>query len=144
MPKPRVLFVCVGNAARSQLAEAWLRSLAGDRFEALSAGTYPVGVSPHTVRTLSEVGIDISGAQSKGLEDVPGPFEYVVTTCAEARADCPNLQGTRGTVHWHIPDPVGPAYGSRNEEEIREIFRRARERVRQRVEEFVKNHTEQE
>jgi arsenate reductase (thioredoxin) len=140
MQKPRVLFVCVGNAARSQMAEAWLRHLAGDNFEALSAGTYPIGVSPHTVKAMEEVGLDISAARSKSVDDVPGPFEYVVTTCAEAEADCPHLHGTIATVHWHVPDPVTPAMGAHSEEERREIFRRARARLRQRVEEFLSKY----
>ena len=140
MPKPRVLFVCVGNAARSQMAEAWLRRLAGDRFEALSAGTHPIGVSPYTVQSMAEVGVDISKAGSKSIDEVPGPFEYVVTTCAEAEADCPNLHGTLATVHWHVPDPVVPAMVARSEEEKGEIFRRARARLKQRVEEFLSKY----
>ncbi len=140
MSRPRVLFVCIGNSARSQMAEGWLRHLAGDRFEALSAGTWPVGVHPLTVEVMREAGIDLGAARSRSVGDVPGPFDYVVTTCAEAEADCPNLRGTRATVHWHIPDPVGRAAATLDQAEARAIFRRARERVRRQVRDFIKEH----
>ena len=138
MRKPRVLFVCIGNSARSQMAEAWLRKLASDRFEPLSAGTHPIGVHPLTIETMREVGADISDARSKGVADLPGPFEHVVTTCAEAEADCPNLRGTISTEHWHVPDPVGRAALVGNRAQGLEIFRRARDTVERQVRQLLK------
>ena len=137
MSKPRVLFVCIGNSARSQMAEGWLRHLAGDRFEALSAGTHPHPVHPLTVEIMKEAGVDLSAARSKSVESVPGPFDYVVTTCAEADADCPTLRGDRHTHRWHVPDPVGRAAQTMDIDVQKGIFRRARETVKKRVQEFL-------
>ena len=137
MGKLRVLFVCIGNSARSQMAEGWLRLWAGDRFEALSAGTHPIPVHPLTIAVMREVGVDLSRAHSRHVKDVPGPFDYVVTTCAEAAADCPAIRGTRGTLNWHIPDPVGRASILPVEQERLEVFRRARDRIAGRVDEFL-------
>jgi len=139
MRKSRVLFVCIGNSARSQMAEGWLRHLAGDRYEAFSAGTHPYPVHPLTVEVMREAGIDLGGARAKSVDDVPGHFDYVVTTCAEAEADCPALRGHLHTHHWHIPDPVGRAAQTRDTAVQRGIFRRARDLVRKRVEDFLKH-----
>ena len=114
------------------MAEGWLRHLAGNEFAASSAGTHPVGVHPFTLHVMLETGVDLAGATSKSVSSMPGPFDYIVTTCAEAQADCPNLRGSRGTAHWHIPDPVARAHGV-SEREGLDTFRRARDLIRKRV-----------
>ncbi len=90
MMKRRVLFLCTGNSCRSQMAEGWLRHLAGDRFEALSAGTNPVGVNPQAVEVMQEVGIDISHQYSKHVAEFQGRrLHYVITVCDHAQESCP-------------------------------------------------------
>lgn len=103
----RVLFVCTGNSARSQLAEALLQQHGGQAFAAFSAGTEVRGVNPYTVRVLAEVGIDWSAARSKSVEEVHGqPFDYVITVCDRARQVCPVFPGVHHTLHWGLEDPA--------------------------------------
>ncbi len=103
----RVLFVCTGNSARSQIAEALLREYAGGDFAAFSAGTEPKGVNPYTVRVLSEVGIDWSGARAKSVvEFLDQPFDYVITVCDRARQACPVFPGEHNALHWGLDDPA--------------------------------------
>jgi len=103
----RVLFVCTGNSARSQIAEALLRQYGGDDFEAHSAGTEPKAVNPYTVRVLAEVGIDWSGAQSKSVtEFIDEPWDYVITVCDRARQVCPVFPGEHNSLHWGLDDPA--------------------------------------
>ncbi len=103
----RVLFVCTGNSARSQIAEALLRQYGGDDFAAFSAGTEPKGVNPFTVRVLSEVGIDWSAARAKSVREYLGePFDYVITVCDRARQTCPVFPGEHNSLHWGLDDPA--------------------------------------
>jgi thioredoxin type arsenate reductase len=103
----RVIFVCTGNSARSQMAEALLRQEGGDRFEVVSAGVDPRGVHPMTIDALARVGIDISGARSKSVGEFLGQrFDYVITVCDRARATCPVFPGGGETLHWGVEDPV--------------------------------------
>jgi arsenate reductase (thioredoxin) len=103
----RVLFVCTGNSARSQIAEALLGRIGGDDFAAFSAGTEPKGVNPYTIRVLDEAGIDWSMARSKSVEGFLGqPFDYVVTVCDRARQTCPVFPGTHDRLHWDLEDPA--------------------------------------
>ena len=103
----RVLFVCTGNSARSQLAEAVLRRLGGSDFEVYSAGTEPKGVNPYTVRTLDDAGIDWTGARSKSVDEFAGQsFDHVITVCDRARQSCPVFPGTNNTLHWGLEDPA--------------------------------------
>ncbi len=130
----RVLFVCTGNSARSQMAEGWLRHLSGGRVEAASAGTEPRGLHPLAVRVMAERGVDISRQRSKHLSEVQGSrFDWVVTVCDRARQSCPVFPGAR-TVHWDLPDPA-EARGS--EEEVAEAFRRVRDELARRVAELL-------
>ena len=103
----RVIFVCTGNSARSQMAEAVLRRDGGPAFEAVSAGVSPRGVHPMTIKALDKVGIDISGARSKPIGEFLGQrFDYVITVCDRARATCPVFPGGSQTLHWGIDDPA--------------------------------------
>lgn len=103
----RVIFVCTGNSARSQMAEAILREQGGGKFEVVSAGVNPRGVHPMTVAALAKAGIDISGARSKPVGEFLGQrFDYVITVCDRARASCPVFPGGSETLHWGLDDPV--------------------------------------
>jgi len=131
----RVLFVCTGNSARSQIAEALLRDFGGSDFEVNSAGTEPHGVNPYTVRVLDEIGIDWSGARSKSVTEFIGqPFDYVITVCDRARQTCPVFPGDHNSMHWGLDDPA-EVEGS--DEQKLEAFRRTRTEVATRLRPFV-------
>jgi arsenate reductase len=135
MDKRRVLFVCTHNSARSQMAEGMLNAWAGDRFEAFSAGTEAAGVRPETIEVMAEIGIDVSHQRSKTLDEFRGrAFEWFITVCDEAQQNCPVLPGVRDVAHWSIEDPSA-AEGP--QEERLEAFRRARDRVRDRLHIFM-------
>jgi len=102
----RVLFVCTHNAARSQMAEALLRSIGGDDFAVSSAGTAPTRVHPMAVRAMEHYHLDISAAQSKHVREFVGQaFDYVITVCDDAREECPIFPGDSERIHWSFPDP---------------------------------------
>ena len=107
--KTRVLFVCVHNSARSQMAEAFLNQICGDSFEAHSAGLEPGTLNPMVVIAMQEIGIDISGRQTKGVFDyikAGTMFAYVITVCDEASAErCPIFVGVTRRLHWGFADP---------------------------------------
>lgn len=109
MPKQTVLFVCIHNSARSQLAEAWLNTLHGDRFEASSAGLEPGALNPLAVQVMAEAGVDISQNPTKSVFDMLQAgrrFDYVVTVCDETAAErCPVFPGSHVRLHWGFPDP---------------------------------------
>lgn len=106
-PRIRVIFVCTGNSARSQMAEAILRHEGGDRFEVVSAGVDPRGVHPLAVAAMARVGIDIAGARSKSVGEFLGQrFDYVITLCDRARQTCPVFPGGGETLHWGLDDPA--------------------------------------
>ena len=111
MAKQKVLFVCIHNSARSQMAEAFLNQLGGDGFEAESAGLEPGKLNPVVVEAMREVGIDISAQPTKSVGSMiaRGPhFDYVVTVCDEASAErCPAFPGSGQRLHWPFPDPSG-------------------------------------
>ncbi len=130
----RVLFVCTGNRARSQMAEGLLRHLAGDQFQAYSAGTEPKGLARLTVQVMEEIGVDVSGQRSKHVGEFAGqPFDYVITVCDAARQRCPVFPGGGERIHWDVEDPAeargvpGP-----------DAFRAARDGLRRRIEEFLR------
>jgi len=103
----RVLFVCTGNSARSQIAEALLGHIGGADFEAHSAGTEPKGVNPYAVRVLADVGVDWSTARSKSVTEYLGqPWDYVITVCDRARQACPVFPGRHNGLHWGLEDPA--------------------------------------
>jgi len=126
--KKRVLILCTGNSARSQMAEGLLRRDAGDRFEVFSAGTRPGKVRPEAISVMHELGIDISGHRSKSVDELTGqPFDYVLTVCDNAKESCPIFPGNTVTVHRCFEDPAA-VEGS--EEERLAVFRRVRDRLR--------------
>jgi arsenate reductase len=127
----RVLFLCTHNSARSQMAEAFLRALAGDRFEAESAGTEATRVHPLAIRAMAEDGIDLSGHRSKTLDRfLDQPWDYVITVCDSANERCPVFPRTARRVHWSFEDP-SRANGS--DEERLAVFRRVRDEIRARL-----------
>jgi len=127
----RALFLCTHNSARSQMAEGFLKHLAGDRFEAYSAGMEATHVRPLAIRAMDEIGVDISGQESKTLDRYLGePFDYVITVCDDANEACPFFPGARNRLHWSFEDP-SQAEGS--EEERLAVFRSVRDRIRDRV-----------
>lgn len=106
----RVLFLCTGNSARSQMAEAILKRQSGSRIEAASAGSHPKELHPDAVRVMRERGLDISGARSKHLgEFVEQRFDYVISLCDRVREVCPEFPGPPAMVHWSMPDPAAEA-----------------------------------
>jgi arsenate reductase (thioredoxin) len=133
----RVLFLCTHNSARSQMAEGLLRHLGGDRFEAHSAGTEATHVRPLAIRAMNDVGVDITGQESKTLDRyLEEPFDYVITVCDEANEACPYFPGARNRLHWSFEDPSGTE-GS--EEERLAIFRKVRDEIRERIEQELVN-----
>ena len=129
--RSRILFLCTHNSARSQMAEGLLRHMAGDRFEAYSAGTEATHVRPLAIRAMDEIGVDISGQESKTLEHyLREPFDYVITVCDDANEACPFFPGASSRLHWSFEDP-SRAEGS--EEERLAAFRSVRDRIRNRV-----------
>ena len=135
--RARVLFLCTHNSARSQMAEGLLRQLAGNRFEAHSAGTEATHVRPLAVRAMDEVGVDISGQESKTLERyLREPFDYVITVCDDANEACPVFPGAKSRLHWSFEDP-SRAEGS--EEERLAVFRSVRDRIGERIERELVN-----
>jgi protein-tyrosine-phosphatase len=108
----RVLFLCTGNSARSQIAEAFLVQAAGGRVEVASAGSHPKPVHPNAVRVMRSYGIDLTGERSKHLDEVAGRrFDYVITLCDKVREVCPEFPGQPEPIHWSIPDPAAAGAG---------------------------------
>ena len=127
----KVLFLCTGNSARSQMAEALLRSLGKAHFEVFSAGTHPKEVNPLAVAVMQESRIDISGQRSKDLSEFIGMnFDYIITVCDRARDNCPTFPGDNQRIHWGFEDPAA-AVG--DESHKLEVFRRIRNEIRTRV-----------
>jgi arsenate reductase (thioredoxin) len=133
--KPSVLFLCTGNCCRSQMAEGLMRQMADGRLEVMSAGSDPAGyVHPLAIAVMAEAGIDISGFESKGLNELqPRGFDYVVTVCDFARQACPTLSGRKGTYHWPIEDPAMVP----DEAEALEAGRQVREDLKRRILELL-------
>jgi arsenate reductase (thioredoxin) len=125
--KKRVLILCTGNSARSQMAESLLRHDAGDRFEVESAGTKPGQVRPEAIAVMEELGIDISGQRSKSVDEFAGQsFDYVLTVCDNAKESCPIFPGHAKRLHRNFQDPA-TARGSENERLA--VFRRVRNQI---------------
>lgn len=140
--RPKVLFLCTGNSCRSQMAEGWLRHLAGDRFEAYSAGLDPHGLNPHAVAVMAEAGVNIAGQTSDEIDRYAGEqMDWFITVCDRAAESCPVTPPGSRTLHWSFPDP--PALvrerGLAGEAAL-DVYRRVRDEVRAAVEAFVAEH----
>ena len=136
----RVLILCTGNSARSQMAEGLLRHDGGGRFEVHSAGTRPGQVRAEAVAVMREVGIDISAHRSKSVDEFAGqPFDYVITVCDAAREQCPVFPAATRRVHWSFDDP---AAAPGDEAARRAVFRRVRDEIRARLRAFISAPTE--
>ncbi len=120
-----MLFLCTGNSARSQMAEALAEQLSGGAVSAASAGSHPKPVSPHAVRVMRERGIDISGRRSKHLDELAGQrFDYVISLCDRVREVCPEFPGGPDLIHWSIPDPAREPGSEAFERTARELHTR--------------------
>ncbi len=130
--KKRILFICTHNSARSQMAEGLLRSLAGDRFEAFSAGTEATRVQPLAIKAMSELGIDISGQQSKTLNGyLKELFDMVIAVCDNAAEACPVFPGAVERRHWSFQDP---SQATGNEAERLAVYGHIRDEIRTQIE----------
>lgn len=130
--KKRVLFLCSGNSARSQMAEGLLRNLAGNKFDVVSAGTKPKGLHPRSVEVMKEIGIDVSRQASKDLKQfLNQKFDYVITVCDRAKQQCPIFPGAE-PVHWGFDDPAEAPL----DKEL-QTFRRVRDEILQRLRLFL-------
>ena len=133
--KKRVLILCTGNSARSQMAEGLLSHDAADRFEVASAGVEPSHVRPPAIQAMREVGIDISSHRSKSVDEFAGEdFDYVITVCDNANERCPIFPGHTKRIHWSFDDP---AAAEGEEQEKLAVFRRVRDEIRKRLREFA-------
>jgi arsenate reductase len=136
--KIKVLFVCIHNSARSQMAEAFLNELGGDKFEAKSAGIEPGTLNPYVVEVMKEIGIDISGNKVKDVFDFfkkGAMFSYAITVCDEASAErCPIFPGHTTRMHWSFPDP-SVVQGS--DEEKLQAIRKIRDDIKAKVESWI-------
>jgi len=128
MGKAKVLFLCTGNSARSQMAEAFLRKYAGERYEAFSAGLEPKGINPYIIQVMCEIGIDLSRHTSKHLSQFLGKtsFAYVITVCDQAEKNCPYFPGADVRLHWSFEDPA--AFKGTPEETLAK-FREVRDQI---------------
>lgn len=126
MAKKKILFACIGNCCRSQMAEGFAEKLAGDKFEIYSAGSQPAGyVHPDAIAGMKELGIDISSQYSKGFDQVPKDLDYVITMgCGE---ECP-LVAAKQRMDWPIPDPIGQGI---------DYFRQVRDDLKSRVQKLL-------
>ena len=137
MDKPVILFLCTGNSARSQMAEAFLRKHAGDRYEVLSAGTEPKGINPLTVRVMDEVGISLDGHRSKSLSEFLGKvrIHYAITVCEQAEKSCPSVWPfCQERLFWPFDDPA--AIDGSEETRLKK-FREVRDQIEAKVKEWI-------
>jgi arsenate reductase len=134
--KQRVLFLCTGNSCRSQMAEGFLRHLAGSRFDVFSAGTHPSRVNPQVIQTMAEIKVDISGHRSKSLDEyLNQKFDYVITVCDSMRESCPVFPNSKKSLHWSFEDP---AVATGFKEDVMGVFRRVRDQIHQQIVKFLK------
>ena len=133
--RKRVLILCTGNSARSQMAEGLLRREGGDAFEVFSAGTRPTGLRAEAVEVMRELDVDISGQHSKSVDEFADkPFDYVITVCDNARESCPIFPAATERIHWSFDDPASVV----GDEETRlAAFRRVRDEIAARLREWL-------
>jgi arsenate reductase len=137
MSKKRILFLCTGNAARSQMAEALARAFHGEVIDPVSAGSRPTGwVHPLAIRAMADLGVDIRDAQSKSADAfIDQPFDVVVTVCDSAAKDCPNWPGAKRIEHWSIVDP---SFGPDDPATRYDRFIATRDELRRRIDDLAK------
>lgn len=135
----RVLILCTGNSARSQMAEGLLREMAGDRFEVESAGVAPSLVRSEAIAAMRDIGIDITSHRSKSVDEFTGQkFDYIITVCDNAKESCPVFPGDAERIHWGFDDPAAVVG---DEAERLAEFRRVRDEIRQQLQDFVSQTT---
>jgi arsenate reductase len=143
MSKPsiqKILFICIGNACRSQMAEGWVKKLKGNILEPYSAGIEKHGIDPKAVKVMAEVGIDISKQQSKFISELgERDFDYVVTICSDANEKCPIFPSKMKRLHHGFDNPPVLARKAKSEEEALNIYRRVRDEIRDFVESMPKS-----
>jgi len=127
--KKKVLFLCTGNSARSQMAEGLMHHFRGDEFEVFSAGVEPKGVHPQAIEAMRETGIDISRQQSKHVDDLPAKeFDFIITLCDHAAQNCPVFSGKGVRLHHSFSDPAAV---QGKEQDMLEAFRKVRDELKQ-------------
>jgi arsenate reductase len=138
LEKTKVIFLCVGNSARSQMAEAFLRKYAGSHFEVYSAGLDPRPIHPYTIEVMRELGYDLSGQYPKELKQYLGSthFGIVITLCAESEERCPTMPGVATRLYWPFEDPA--AFEGTEEEKLAK-FREVRDQVNEKVQAWLKS-----
>lgn len=137
--KKRVLILCTGNSARSQMAEGILRHDSGNTFEVFSAGVSGSFVRPEAIQAMSEIGIDISNHRSKSVDEFAGQrFDYVITVCDNAKESCPVFPGAAVCIHQGFEDPPAPGVG--DDESRLAVFRRVRDEIREWMKGFLQEH----
>jgi len=136
--KTKVLFLCTGNSARSQMAEAFLHRLGAEQFEASSAGLEPMGLNPLTVQAMAAIGYDLSGYRSKGVDEFLGEqhFNFIITVCDDADQNCPRVwQGVHQRLHWSFEDPA--AFKGSEEQKLGK-FCQVRDQIQEKILAWVK------
>ena len=139
MSKPKILFLCTTNSARSQMAEAFLKKYGGDKFEAYSAGLEPKPIHPYTEQVMQEIGISLIGQYSKSFREYMGKvhFAYLISVCAEAEKNCPTtFPGVGQRLHWFFEDPA--SFEGSDEEKIAKV-RESRDKIELKIKEWLKN-----
>lgn len=140
--KKRVLILCTGNSARSQMAEGILRHDGGGNFEVHSAGVNPSRIRPEAVEAMREIGIDISGHTSKSADEFVGQdFDFIITVCDNARETCPFFPGQAERIHRSFEDPPPP--GAADHDSTMMVFRRVRDEIREWTADFIRDHSGQ-
>ena len=134
--KIKVLFLCTGNSCRSQMAEAWLRTLGGTRFDVYSAGLEPHGINPDTITVMEEVGVDMSSHRSEDLNTYLGKaeFDYLITVCSNAEERCPFFPGGGKRLHWPFEDP---AQFEGSEAQKLALFRTVRDQIKEKIQNWL-------
>ena len=138
LAQKNIIFICTGNACRSQIAHGLLESMAGDKFEVFSAGSYPSQVHPMSIKVMEEIGIDISNHKSNLVNDyLTTGIEIAITVCDNANITCPIFPGNVKRLHWSINDPFKGLDFDDNEIQS---FRETREEIKERIIRFLKNY----
>lgn len=132
MDEKKVLFLCTGNSCRSQMAEGWARHLHKDKIDVASAGVIKHGVDPRAIKVMAEAGMDISGQESKSIDELPDKnFDVVITLCDSANESCPFFPGQMVRLHQGFDDPPLLTKGIQDEEKILQVYRRVRDEIKE-------------